>query len=212
MSRRAPFLALGTGRCGSSSLATILGNCYNTEITHEKWRGVKWNDINPPELDEMISHFNQKANEGVLIGDVQQTLFPHIRYLRSKIPDLKIICLHRDKESTVSSFMGFQPISLFHHKEKEILRHHGYPVMKKAVDWFPTFYEAQDREDSFKLWWELCNTMMSTIEEPVYHFDISYLNQDEKLQELMNWLDIPDEDRNIPETRKVLWFKPYSEQ
>lgn len=211
MTRRAPFLALGTGRCGSTSLATILNNCQNTEVTHEVWRGARWDNPEDPELEKMVEHFNHVAEQGVLVGDVQQCLWPHVKYLRERIPDLKIIILHRDRESTIGSFLGFQHVSFFTPGGKAIHRNYGCPLNKIAVDWFPTF-ETEDREEAFGLWWDLCTKMAEEISEPVFQWNIQDLNNDEKLEKLMDWLEIPVEDRNVPEQRKYLWERKPEDQ
>lgn len=95
------IFGIGTGRCGTSSLRTLLNMQTSSKFYHEMRPLTKWeNDL--ASVHEKAAALAGLAEE--FVGDVAFYYLPYVPFL---INDLKarIVCLQRDKESTVGSYM-----------------------------------------------------------------------------------------------------------
>jgi hypothetical protein len=93
-------VGLGTGRCGTLSLATMLGRQPMANVTHERTPALFWNNEPCPtrhlELDENKAH--------TIYGDVGFYYLPHVLRIWDRFPETKFVCLKRDMHATVASF------------------------------------------------------------------------------------------------------------
>ncbi len=94
---------LGTGRCGTKSLQTLLNMQKGFSISHEAVVSP-W-IFDQEYLDKHIDRIQQYP--GSVVGDVA---FYHLNYVEQILkicPDAKFICLKRDKESTIQSYSSW---------------------------------------------------------------------------------------------------------
>ena len=172
------FLGIGTGRCGTYSLAQILG------VQHG-YRFVEWHESreNRPKLQETIEHL---TNGG---GTVWHPILPWVDLIRREVPDLKIICLHRGQAAVVRSFVRV-------HKAK------GDPVgfpTRDQQDYFPAHWTYVRPEAYWAEYWSAYENAMNALpREVTFHLQTSELNEDDRLKELIAWLG---RDRAIPTRR-----------
>ena len=104
-SSRTPFVGVGTGRCGTHSLCHILNACENVVVGHEGYH-LYWYRTNE-EVGRLVRFLRDGKRENVLRGNIGQANLPHIAELRSSIKDLPVVCMHRDKDATVESFVRY---------------------------------------------------------------------------------------------------------
>lgn len=95
------IIGLGSGRCGTASLATLLNEQVNAEVTHEGCP-LPW-DFDS-EIWKFISNnlFSRKAD---VVGDVGYYWINYVERLLDVKPDTKFICLKRDRQETMDSYM-----------------------------------------------------------------------------------------------------------
>ena len=100
-------IGLGTGRCGTTSLATLLNAQMNVFVTHEKDEcRLKWAGANCV-IDKTIAQFQQAQNShpGKIIGDVHFAYLPYVAQLAAKLPNAIFLCLKRNRKATVESWL-----------------------------------------------------------------------------------------------------------
>jgi hypothetical protein len=179
------FVGIGTGRCGTLSLAVIVNACKNCFVSHENEKFLMpWDS--DPKMNDLIEYLQPK-NAG-LWGDVSLTHNPRIYKLRQHIPDLKVVCLHRPKKEVVDSWKRWCCGDCL-----TIDRNNRSTQDKTWQARFPQF-DTDDPEEGWGKWWELYENMTLEISN-AFHIQTKELNSDNKLHELFNYLEIPHQDR-----------------
>jgi hypothetical protein len=103
---RTIVIGLGTGRCGTQSLATFLGQQPYAGVTHESLR-LPW----IADAKRFDSAFRLLlARPGKVIGDVASYWLPYAPMLAGAVSargglQLRFVYLHRDTDEVVRSFM-----------------------------------------------------------------------------------------------------------
>ena len=186
---RAPFIGLGTGRCGTNSLTEILDSCERVGARHESVP-TPWYEADE-NLGKLIMRLKRAQKEDVVAGEIACQLLPHVPALRDPIPDLKIICLHRPRAEVIRSSL-------------ENLRCLLRPVNRHRNEWARLYpiIDALDDEQAWGFWWDYYEAAMSKIPQPVFHMEHMDLNDDAKLRALFNFLEIPEADQVFLEHRR----------
>ena len=101
------ILGLGSGRCGTKSLATLLNFQADTEISHEEFNSPRQPfrlsyDYNPKNL--ALAFKVLSLRDTPIVGDLAFYWINNVISLLNHKPETKCICLKRDKESVVESF------------------------------------------------------------------------------------------------------------
>lgn len=99
-------IGLGSGRCGTVSLSALLRLQGETFVSHENCP-VPW------EFDEHVWEWmmtnkllsNRHPYDTEVIGDVGYYWINYIERLLELKPEAKFICLKRDREETIDSYM-----------------------------------------------------------------------------------------------------------
>ena len=102
MDQKIRFLGCGTGKCGSVSLSKLVGGCKGITIKHE---GQLKDGLLPyvydrGRIDDVLKRFRENY------GEVGFYYLPYIPNFIQAFPDIKIICLQRDIESTYLSYVN----------------------------------------------------------------------------------------------------------
>ena len=91
-------IGLGTGRCGTVSLAKLLSGCKNTNVSHEFRERVdihyrlSW-EFNEREAERRVQ--NLKSISGNLVGDVAHYYLNYVDYFSSNLKNIHYIYLWR---------------------------------------------------------------------------------------------------------------------
>ena len=195
---REPFVGVGTGRCGTNSLVEIVNACDKTIATHEAYQ-MFWYETNK-RVGDLIVDMHESQNGGILRGEVSQACGPHVGSLRSSFKGLKVVCLHRDRESTVESFMNFgSNLIRPHDKKKWVDGTMGVGIRANAQRCFPLI-DGIDARQAYGFYWDFYEALMERITEPVMHMQVDELSGD--LDPLFDFLEIPECDRKYSEKRK----------
>lgn len=104
MGRKITYIfGLGSGRCGTMSLSKILSYQIKTNITHEKIR-LPWK-IDIYRLNQLLSIFVHDKTQNQFIGDVAFYYLNYIDLIIQKLNNVKFICLIRDYNEILKSFL-----------------------------------------------------------------------------------------------------------
>lgn len=198
ISSKAPFIGIGTGRCGTNSLRRIVSACNNYQVTHESLQ-FHWYELDD-KIGKLIRDMKEHTKLGIVRGEVSQALLPWIADLRSGVPDLKVVCLHRDKAETIRSFMEYGS-HMIRPRDKRKWSDGARGIRASAVRCFPVI-DAASPEQAFGFYWEMYEEMSALVAEPVLHIRTEELNEDSKVGELFDFLGVPLEDRILIEKRK----------
>lgn len=114
--RGAQVLGLGPGRCGSTTLAEMVGQSDDCCATHENPPLVHWS----PQAEQVAFHKKRFAlllDHFSVVFDAAHWWLNAAEEVRQAFPDLKIVALMRDPEACARSFLkvkGVGPGSLNH--------------------------------------------------------------------------------------------------
>jgi hypothetical protein len=100
-------IGLGPGRCGSTSLAAMLGTVTNSCCTHETPPPLFWNPQSA-QIDFHIRRFRMLTNYHSLVADVSHWWLNSIERVLDQFPAAKAIGLIRDPDDCAISFMRIQ--------------------------------------------------------------------------------------------------------
>jgi hypothetical protein len=96
------IIGLGTGRCGTLTLAAVLDAQFRTNITHEAYWRLPWKPINIY-LEITLQHIYRHTAD--FIGDVSFYYLNYVETILSWIPKTKFVCLQRPREGVIESQM-----------------------------------------------------------------------------------------------------------
>ena len=102
------IIGIGTGRCGSSSLAQLLKEQHsNGFFSHEHPVRLKWGESDQ-RLDWHLQRLKILSGHFDYFGDVSHWWLPHCEKLLSLYPNCKIVALQRSKSKTIQSFVNIK--------------------------------------------------------------------------------------------------------
>ena len=140
-------VGIGTGRCGTVSLHALLNRQPSVHITHEQLPLLPWNHA-PRILKKKLSRILQRRAS--IVGDIASSWLPYVRDVLSQAPSAKFVCLQRDRNATVQSFMVKMK-----GKKNHWMPHDG-KRWKKDRRWDPCFpkYDTPELEQAIGLYWD----------------------------------------------------------
>lgn len=145
-------LGIGTGRCGTLSLAELLNNQPSSHVTHEVRPLLPWSSTNREGLvAERINRFRQRQCQ--LVGDVGSFYLPYVEQFVSLVPDIRIICLRRDCAEVVRSFSEWSDHA--HGAPADHWSDSPQPGLTFDPVWSTIFpkYPVNSREEGIRQYW-----------------------------------------------------------
>jgi len=201
------IIGCGTGRCGTKSLAKLLDSQDGWTCTHEKLPRLPWK-IDRILARDRVRYFNNHEK----FGDVAFYYLPYIEMMFEEIDDLKVICLERDEEEVVNSYIV--KMSNTDPPRNHWTDHDG-KVWTKDPIWdraYPS-YDLGDplpselprppeeyKEEVIRLYW---NEYHETAEWLSKHyidfevFDTEFLNSKQGQENIFEFLEIEDPNLNV---------------
>lgn len=193
-------IGIGTGRCGTVSLAQLLNAQPRSRVTHEAEPWLPWRkyDATPSEraflkrawgvydplepFEGRVRRFEARQHHYDLIGDVGFFWLPYVYMLRAHFPDVKVVGLWRDKESYVESAM------------KKTGGEHGINFWDcpKCESWSLTFpqFPGIPKREAVEKYWDFYNQRLRRHSD--YMMQMEDLNSEEKQDELFDVLGLSD--------------------
>lgn len=105
--RRQQFIfGLGTGRCGTTSLATLLNRQADTSFTHEMGREMRlpW-VVDRARFDQYVAKIEGRPEP--FVGDCAFYLLPYAELLVERFPGCRFVIMVRKKAETIRSYLDW---------------------------------------------------------------------------------------------------------
>lgn len=143
-------LGIGTGRCGTQTLATFLG-LQKINTRHESLI-MPW-EFNQQKADNLIKHLQDAVSiDYPNVAEVNFSLLNYLEYLLEHLSDLRIIVLKRLKEDTVRSWMKNQPyVNMWTDESHKSFKTGDYLKHSELANSFPK-YNAEKSEALARFW------------------------------------------------------------
>lgn len=191
-------LGIGSGRCGTESLAAVLNRHPGVKVSHEEPPLLPWrHEPEPRVIGERLARF-QRRPEAQLVGDVASFYLPYVEDAIRAEPTIRIVCLKRDREEVVQSFCRWldrtQHLPTNHWAEQPAPGWHHDPVWTAI---FPK-YGTANREEGIRLYWDAyyatVEQLLRVYPQQIRLFDMQHaLNTKEGLRDLLTFAGIPSE-------------------
>lgn len=194
------ILGMGSGRCGTNSLATLLNQQPGCRITHEEWPILPWE---PEEAELLIRERFQRIRRmrsSPVIGDVASFYLPYVEEAIRLEPEIRIVCLKRPREQVVRSFGTWldkvHPLPTNHWAKNPAPGWYHEPVYTRM---FPQ-YDTDDRAEGIGRYWDEYYTradeLLAKFPENVRQFEMERaLNTAEGQRELLHFVGIPPQEQ-----------------
>ena len=139
-------IGCGTGRCGTTSLAKLITGCEDAVCEHERRPLLPW-VFNKELFQERVRWF--ATSKAAVTGDVAYYYLPYLKKLIGVFPALKIVCIERDRQAVIDSFMWK---TSWQNRWRD---HNGTQWAKDAV-WDRTFpkYDIMDKQEAIGAYWD----------------------------------------------------------
>tara|TARA_R110002020_G_scaffold457122_1_gene673923 strand:+ start:1759 stop:2382 length:624 start_codon:yes stop_codon:yes gene_type:complete len=204
------IIGLGTGRCGSMSLSHLLNAQTGCGCTHEmtydfKKFIVQPLDINNPEMaDIYLDNINSRTLP--IKADISLWWLNFVDQIVDKYKDdVKFICLRRDKEQTVNSYvkkMNINGTNGMNHVQD----HDGSFYAKNPWDASYPNFEADSLPEALGLYWEdyykRSEEFTKKYPNQFKLVDMLDLNDKDKVLDLLNFCEIPNPNVVIKQSNK----------
>ena len=97
-------LGIGSGRCGTLSLARLLNQQPDVQASHEEPPLLPWSGADAARvIGERFARM-RRQREAPILGDVASFYLPYLDEIIAAEPEVRIICLKRPREEVVASF------------------------------------------------------------------------------------------------------------
>lgn len=182
------IIGVGTGRCGTTTFARLIGEQADATATHEKWR-MPWR-FNRKAIDKNLKMLH--AYPTWIVSDAGFYYLPYTQYILESRPSAKFVCLKRDREDTVRSYL----------RKTEGRDHWRWPLLRKGgrdKRWdrcYPKFL-ARTKEEALGCYWDLYYGRSEELQERfpgsfrVFSMEPA-LNSEEEQRRLFEFLEIPE--------------------
>lgn len=190
-------LGIGSGRCGTLSLARLLDAQPAAVVTHERRPLMPWSSSDSQSLvSERIASF--RRNTADIVGDVASYYLPYIEESIRQVPSIRIVALKRDCEEVVKSFCAWSDLAhsapTDHWSEQPAAGYFHDPVWSTV---FPK-YPVASREEGIRRYWkeyyETVDKLQRAYPENIRVFGMNEtLNTQPGQRELLSFAGVPRE-------------------
>jgi hypothetical protein len=190
------IIGLGTGRCGTTSLARLLNAQANAWVSHELDNQPmppipRWAQDEAVVMIELERLLFQKKN--ILAGDVALFHLPYIERIAAKFPGVRFICMKRPKQATVKSFV----------KKTMLYERWRSDPEQDHLPWnqvFPKF-NAATKEAACGMYWEYyyqeCNRLQKLFPDSFFMFNMEDLSSPYGVKSILTACGIPESEQRI---------------
>ena len=184
---------LGTGRSGSTSLASMLNSPEGNYVTHEHPFLVRW-ALGEEEVDWHLRRMVWLSRYYALVGDVAHWWLPYVEFIMDKCASSVFIAVKRAKESTVRSFVRHKLRS-----DGRFINHwtnHDGEIFHKNL-WdrcYPKYESNMPLNDALDLYWQEyydeCERLVSKYPNRVAMIDLDNLSDSRALETALQSLGV----------------------
>ena len=200
---QAIILGMGTGRCGTHTLADLLNLQPDSSFTHEQPPLLPWDPApGKPVIQERLARIRRTRPQR-FVGDVSLFYLPYVEDAIAAEPGVKIICLERPKEEVVASFCKWSdtvhPLPTDHWAVEPAPGWHHDPLWTRI---FPQYAEPASREDRIRRYWDeyhdRSTELAGRFPDSVRTFPTDALNSEVGVRDILKFAGIP------PDLQKVV--------
>ena len=196
-SKKKLVFGLGSGRCGTASLAFLLSQQESTFSSHELFPILPWK----PDMSTLTYKWTQLDHQAHLYDVVFDAGIYYFSYVPALIKswnmheyakqryDLKFVCLKRDKESVVESFL-----LKFKKQNNNPLQDHGDDslVVNEWDNSFPKYPNDLSLREAIERfyddYYEIANQYSEIYPENFKIFDTNCLNSESGVTSLLRFI------------------------
>jgi len=200
------IIGIGTGRCGTKSLASLLNSCNNSVVYHEYKapKGILSFNLKPLGcVDIATCRYNEiKSLNGLFAGDVAMYYLNYIEILHNiakiKGDTFRVVCMIRDKQETVKSYLKKTEIGTQKPRHHWIKNPEKYGFLSNVWDKAFPKYDIVDRKHAIEKYWEDYYKKVAMLKKqkiPILLVNIKMLNNIETQKELFDFIGIKEKDR-----------------
>jgi hypothetical protein len=195
------ILGMGSGRCGTRSLASLLDAQPGAKVSHEEHPLLMWRSANKEKIVRRLERMLRSRTEPV-IGDVASFYLPYVEAALEFDPGIRIACLKRPREEVVQSFCQWldkvHPLPTNHWAKRPAVGWHHEPIWTQI---FPQ-YETIDRLKGIGRYWdeyyERAGELAKRFPEQVRVFDwLAALNTLEGQRDLLSFCGFADDEQVV---------------
>jgi Sulfotransferase domain len=149
------ILGIGSGRCGTLSLAHVLDAQPETHASHEDPPLLPWKrESGRTIMEQRFVRWRRRYKDAAVVADVASFHLPYIEEAIAQEPELRVVCLKRPREEVVESFCKWleriNPLAINHWVDRPPPGWHHDPVWTRI---FPQ-YDIEDREQGIRRYWD----------------------------------------------------------
>lgn len=193
-------IGIGTGRCGTMSLARLLDECHGCCVQHElgaPHRTLPWHF----DVELAQSKLSSIKNlPGDIRGDVAFYYLNYVDFFFECLPDVRVIHIYRDKASVVDSFL-----------KKTAGRNHwmsNSEDYRKDIQWdkcFPKYKGVKSKEEAIAKYYDEymygVADLMTKYANDIFNVNIRDLNNEHMQHMIFDFLNIPAAKRIVRKVR-----------
>ena len=176
------IFGIGSGRCGTTSLSSILNDQSGANVTHEMSGKIRlpW-EFDEKRIEAYLDSISKREEQ--IVGDVSFYLINYMPYIINRFPNCKIVALKRNKEETIDSMMR-KTLGLNHWVSN--------PQRFSPFDeCFPKFDYCLNKRDRISMYYDLYYDLVDKIENNrIFHLETIMLNNKASLKELFTFCEI----------------------
>jgi hypothetical protein len=195
LGNRNVIIGLGPGRCGTMSLATLLAYQEQIIAHHESKPRLGWHATVYEFIGKWARLFSEIAYYAPIVADVAFWYLPHVASILAVCPNTKFVCLRRNVEEVVNSFMLKYPytsawtFSDSEHWHKEWDSRHGF------IGAFPQ-YDLPKKDGCRRYvteYYATCEDYAEQMPNNFRIFDIDMLNTKEGVRSILEFCGLSGE-------------------
>ena len=187
-------IGIGTGRCGTMSVARLLGGCQDCTVYHEmaaETEALPW-EFDPERAHAKLERLLRMP--GLLAGDVALYYLNYVEFFLERMPDLRIVHIYREKQAVVRSFL-----------ERTAGRNHWMPDDRTAKPdpiWdkcFPKYPDAATKAEAVARYYDdyilAVARLMTKHSDRVLDLNVRHLDNVHQQALLFDFLELPEANR-----------------
>lgn len=179
------------GKCGTTSLAHLLDSQPDSCFSHEM-QGTHWFEIFS-DYQRVKKNLLKRAESNCFVGDVSYAWAQYTNRIIEDFPDVKFINLWRDKEETVESFWkGNQ------NRVEAINTPTPWATREFWLVMYPFFGFPPSKDQiahTYDIYHRLTEIILTIYPKRVFCLNVKSLNDIDKVDNLLNFVGIPKEQR-----------------
>jgi hypothetical protein len=186
------ILGSGSGRSGSTSLASLIQAQPRSYFSHEHPPRLAWTDPGQ-RLEFHVKRFHLMLSLFEIVGDVSHWWLPHFEIVQKAFPDVKMVVTQRDMAATVSSFLKIKGGNKKGSINNWIDHEGSYWAANPWDECYPK-YQAESLKEVLVLYWKdyyrRAENLQRRFPNAVKIFPIEFLSTNEGQGKIFEFLEI----------------------